>query len=161
MGKFNEISISSCDLSEEKCSIVRGSETHVSLKFTPSKSNNSFLIIRIQFLILIVSFPGLDISNVKARAYGVLLDVPVEFPMEKPDVCEDPDSGLKCPLTKDQESEYKASFTVDKKIPAVIALENLNFYIFNLTISFYIIYLYIIILFSVEPRCHVGIRERE
>ncbi|XP_020284432.1 protein NPC2 homolog [Pseudomyrmex gracilis] len=97
VGKFNEISISSCDTSEEKCSIIRGSETRVSLKFTPS----------------------LDISNVKARAYGVLLDVPVEFPMDKPDVCKDPDSGVNCPLTKDQENEYKSSFTVDKKIPAL------------------------------------------
>nr|XP_012215343.1 PREDICTED: protein NPC2 homolog [Linepithema humile] len=97
VGKFNEVSISSCDLSQEKCSLIRGTEIRVSLKFTPSK----------------------DVAKIEARAFGVLLDVPVPFPLEKPELCKDPDSNLKCPLKKDQEVEYKASFSVDKKVPAL------------------------------------------
>ncbi|KAM0727356.1 NPC intracellular cholesterol transporter 2-like protein a [Formica fusca] len=97
LGKFNEISISSCDLSEEKCSIIRDSEIHVSMKFTSSE----------------------DVSKIEARAFGVLADVPVPFPLEKPDVCKDSDSGINCPLKKDQEAEYKASIFVDKSTPAL------------------------------------------
>ncbi|KAL6434873.1 hypothetical protein ACFW04_005209 [Cataglyphis niger] len=97
IGKFNEISISSCDLSEEKCSIIRDSNIHLSLKFTPS----------------------VDVSKIEARAFGILANVPVPFPLEKPDVCNDANSGINCPLKKDQEVEYKATFFVEKTIPAV------------------------------------------
>lgn len=65
---------------------------------------------------------GKDVPNMKAFAFGVLLDVPVPFPLEKPEVCKDPNSGLKCPLKKDEEAEYKVTFTVDKKTPPVISL---------------------------------------
>ncbi|EFN81258.1 Ecdysteroid-regulated 16 kDa protein [Harpegnathos saltator] len=61
-----------------------------------------------------------DISKIEARAFGVLLDVPVPFPLEKPDVCKDGGSGVKCPLKKDQEVEYKASFFIEKSVPSVI-----------------------------------------
>lgn len=57
----------------------------------------------------------------EARAFGVLLDVPVPFPLEKPEVCKDPSTGLKCPLKKDEEVEYKAHFFVDKSVPSVRA----------------------------------------
>lgn len=97
VGKFSEISVSSCDLSEEKCSIIRGSEVHVSMKFTPS----------------------VDVQNIEAKAFGVLMDVPVPFPLEKPEICKDPDSGVKCPLKKDEEVEYKISFFLEKKTPAL------------------------------------------
>ncbi|KAL6434874.1 hypothetical protein ACFW04_005209 [Cataglyphis niger] len=97
IGKFNEISISSCDLSEEKCSIIRDSNIHLSLKFTPS----------------------VDVSKIEARAFGILANVPVPFPLEKPDVCNDANSGINCPLKKDQEVEYKATFFVEKTIPAL------------------------------------------
>ncbi|XP_011694636.1 PREDICTED: protein NPC2 homolog [Wasmannia auropunctata] len=97
VGKLGEIVISNCDTSEDKCILTRGNEIRVSAKFTPSK----------------------DITDVTAYAYGVLLDVPVPFPLKKPDVCKDPDSGLNCPLKKDQEAEYKASFTLDKATPAL------------------------------------------
>ncbi|GAB1863133.1 Niemann Pick type C2 protein [Camponotus japonicus] len=97
VGKFSDIIISSCDPSEEKCSIIRESEIHVSMKFTPS----------------------VDVKNVEAKAFGVLLDVPVPFPLKKPEICKDPDSGVKCPLKKDVEIEYKVTFFVEKATPAL------------------------------------------
>ncbi|CAL1673194.1 unnamed protein product [Lasius platythorax] len=97
VGKFNEISISSCDSSEEKCSIMRDSETHLSIKFIPS----------------------VDVSKIEAHAFGLLGDIPVPFPLEKPEVCKDSSSGINCPLKKDQEVEYKATFFVEKTTPAL------------------------------------------
>lgn len=68
-------------------------------------------------------FVGVDVKNVEAKAFGVLMDVPVPFPLEKPEICKDPDSGIKCPLKKDEEVEYKVSFFVEKKTPAVCVIE--------------------------------------
>ncbi|XP_018405084.1 PREDICTED: protein NPC2 homolog [Cyphomyrmex costatus] len=96
-GKFNDVSISSCDVSDEKCSLPRGTDINVFLKFTSDK----------------------DISDVKAYAFGILLDVAIPFPLENSDVCKNPNSGVKCPLKKDQETEFKDTFNVDKKTPAV------------------------------------------
>ncbi|KYQ56006.1 Protein NPC2 like protein [Trachymyrmex zeteki] len=96
-GKLNEISISSCDVSDEKCSLPRGKDIKVFIKFTPSR----------------------DISDITAHAFGVLLDVPIPFPLKNSDVCKDSNSGVKCPLKKDQETEFKNIFNVDEKTPAV------------------------------------------
>jgi len=35
-GKFDEISVSSCDVSDEKCTLPRGTDIKVFIKFTPS-----------------------------------------------------------------------------------------------------------------------------
>ncbi|XP_011630991.1 NPC intracellular cholesterol transporter 2 homolog a-like [Pogonomyrmex barbatus] len=97
VGKFTDIVISSCTTADEKCAVARGSEVSVVVKFVPN----------------------VDVSDVEAHAFGVILDVPVPFPLEKPKVCKEPSSGLKCPLKKDVEAEYKATFTVEKKAPAL------------------------------------------
>ncbi|KAL0128126.1 hypothetical protein PUN28_003406 [Cardiocondyla obscurior] len=97
LAKVGEISISSCTLSDEKCFLTRGNDINVIAKFTPNT----------------------DISSVMSYAYGVILDVPVPFPMGDPDLCKSSDHGFKCPLNKDQEYEYKATFNIEKKTPAV------------------------------------------
>ncbi|XP_077261940.1 ecdysteroid-regulated 16 kDa protein-like [Temnothorax americanus] len=97
LAKIDEIEISSCDVSDEKCVLTRGETIHVKAKVTPNT----------------------DITEVKVFAYGVILDVAVPFPLKKPDVCKNPDSGLKCPLKKDQEVNYKATFVVEKKTPTL------------------------------------------
>lgn len=71
-----------------------------------------------------IFFADTDISDIKAQAFGVLMDVPIPFSLEKPNVCEDPDSGIKCPLKKDQEAEYKVMFNLDKKAPTVIRFQS-------------------------------------
>lgn len=53
------------------------------------------------------------------RVYGVLIDVPVPFPLNKPDACKDPDDGIECPLHKDQEYHYTTTMFVQKKFPSV------------------------------------------
>ncbi|KYN29904.1 Protein NPC2 like protein [Trachymyrmex cornetzi] len=99
-GKFNEVSISSCDVSDEKCSLPRDTDIKVFLKFTPNK----------------------DMSDITAHVFGVLLDVTIPLPLENSNMCEDPNSEVKCPLKKDQETEFKNTFNLDnKKVPPISA----------------------------------------
>lgn len=84
-------------------------------------------------IILIYFFTDKDIPNVIAYAFGVVMDVAVPFPLENPEVCKNPDSGIKCPLKQDQEAEYKTTFAIEKIIPAVIRLKlnnNINLFLF-------------------------------
>lgn len=67
-----------------------------------------------------IFFADKDITQVKARVYGILLDIPVPFPLEKPDACKDPDDGVSCPLHKDQEYHYTTTLFVQKNFPSVI-----------------------------------------
>ncbi|XP_012538993.1 NPC intracellular cholesterol transporter 2 homolog a [Monomorium pharaonis] len=97
LGKFTEVSVSGCPTSGEKCALVRGTNASISIKFIPNK----------------------DISQVNVRVYGVLMDVPVPFPLEKPDACKDPNDGIDCPLHKDQEYHYTTTMFVQKKFPSV------------------------------------------
>ncbi|XP_011161897.1 NPC intracellular cholesterol transporter 2 homolog a [Solenopsis invicta] len=98
IGKMVELSISSCtDMTAEKCVFTRGSDVNVNMKFSASK----------------------DVSEVTALAFGVMMEVPIPFPLEKPKICSDPSSGVSCPLKKDQEYQYKSSFAVEKKTPPV------------------------------------------
>jgi len=79
-------------------------------------------------------FVGVDVKNIEAKAFGVLLDVPVPFPLKKPEICKDPDSGVKCPLKKDVEVEYKVTFFVEKATPAVCVSLSLSLFLFKLLI---------------------------
>ncbi|XP_077261939.1 NPC intracellular cholesterol transporter 2 homolog a [Temnothorax americanus] len=97
LGKFTEVLVSGCKTSDEKCVLQRGANASISIKFTPNK----------------------DISVVNARVYGVVLDVPVPFPLAKPDACKDPDDGIDCPLHKDQEYHYTTTLLVQKQYPRV------------------------------------------
>ncbi|XP_032685878.1 NPC intracellular cholesterol transporter 2 homolog a-like [Odontomachus brunneus] len=97
IGKFGDITISSCTPSSKKCIVNRGDEAHMSVKFTPNK----------------------DISNLEVRIYTMLQNVPVPFPLEKPNMCKDSNSGIKCPLKKDEEVEYKTTLVVDKDVPVL------------------------------------------
>lgn len=67
-----------------------------------------------------ISFIDADISQVNVRVYGVMLEVPIPFPIDRPDACKDPDDGIDCPLHKNQEYHYTTSMFVQKKFPSVI-----------------------------------------
>ncbi|XP_050462064.1 NPC intracellular cholesterol transporter 2 homolog a-like [Cataglyphis hispanica] len=98
LGKFTEVSVSGCQALDDKCILVRGTNASISFKFTPNK----------------------DIPQVNVRVYGILmLDIPIPFPFDKPDVCKDPNDGVNCPLHKDQEYNYTTSLFVQKKFPSV------------------------------------------
>ncbi|XP_029165205.1 NPC intracellular cholesterol transporter 2 homolog a-like [Nylanderia fulva] len=97
LGGFTEVSVSECHPSDVKCTLVRGFNASISIKFTPNQ----------------------DIEHVNVLVYGILFGVPVPFPFDKPDVCQDPNDGIKCPLKKNQEYQYTTSLFVQKTYPAV------------------------------------------
>ncbi|EFN89512.1 Protein NPC2-like protein [Harpegnathos saltator] len=97
LGKFTNVSVSNCRTSDEKCILKRGNNATISIKF----------------------IPNMDISSVDVLVYGVMLDIPIPFPIEKPDACEDPDSGIHCPLKKNQEYYYTTTMFVQRKFPSV------------------------------------------
>ncbi|GAB1863134.1 NPC intracellular cholesterol transporter 2 homolog a-like [Camponotus japonicus] len=97
LGKFTEISVSGCKESDSRCALVRGTNASITIKFIPNK----------------------DINQVDVRVYGVLLDIPVPFPLDNPNACTDSHDGLKCPLQKDQEYNYTTSLFVQKIYPSV------------------------------------------
>ncbi|XP_011350878.1 NPC intracellular cholesterol transporter 2 homolog a isoform X2 [Ooceraea biroi] len=128
LGKFTEVSVSGCQTSDEKCALVRGTNASISIAFTPSKHKRQhvsclFIYINSILLLLIVLmmhfFTDTDITQVNARVYGVLIDIPVPFPLDKPDACKDPDDGISCPLHKNQEYHYRTSIFVQNKFPKV------------------------------------------
>lgn len=63
-----------------------------------------------------------DISQITARVYGILAAIPVPFPLDKPDVCKDPDDGVNCPLQGNHEYHYTTALLVKKKFPSVIRI---------------------------------------
>ncbi|XP_011862437.1 PREDICTED: protein NPC2 homolog isoform X2 [Vollenhovia emeryi] len=101
-GKFTEILVSGCEMTQENCILKRGTNASISIKFIPNK----------------------DISQVKVRVYGVLVHVPVPFPFQKSDACNDPDDGITCPLKKNQEYHYTTTLFVEKKYPKDLEKEN-------------------------------------
>lgn len=66
------------------------------------------------------SLAAKDVSKIEARAFGVILEVPVPFPLEKPLLCDDPDSGVKCPVQQGQQAVYKVTLPIEKNVPPVI-----------------------------------------
>lgn len=97
LGRFTEVSVSSCQLSDARCALTRGTNASIFVKFIPNA----------------------DISQVNVHVHGVILDLPVPFPIDKPDACKDPDCGVQCPLHKDQEYHYTTTIFVQRKFPRV------------------------------------------
>ncbi|XP_012215342.1 NPC intracellular cholesterol transporter 2 homolog a [Linepithema humile] len=97
LGKFTAVSVSGCQATDEKCVLVRGTNASISITFVPNE----------------------DVSHVTARVYGIMMTVPIPFPLDKPDVCKDPDDGVNCPLQGNQEYHYTTALFVQKKFPSV------------------------------------------
>ncbi|XP_018044971.1 PREDICTED: protein NPC2 homolog [Atta colombica] len=97
LGTFTKVVISECSTSDETCIFVRGTNASMSINFTPNK----------------------DISIINARVYGEISFLPIPFPLSQPDVCKDPNAGIKCPLHKDQEYHYTTTMFLQKSFPSV------------------------------------------
>ncbi|XP_034239324.1 NPC intracellular cholesterol transporter 2 homolog a-like [Thrips palmi] len=74
LGKFIEAKVSGCTEDDTKCPLMRGNNVTITIKF---KSNK-------------------EIKAVQQVVHGVLAGVPVPFPLESPDACQN--TGLTCPL---------------------------------------------------------------
>ncbi|XP_012278741.1 protein NPC2 homolog [Orussus abietinus] len=97
LGRFTEVSVSGCETSQSVCVLKRGTNATIEIQFIVDQ----------------------DIKDVRAVVFGVILDVPVPFPIPNSDACSDTNSGLTCPLAKGGEYRYKTSLPVSKKYPTV------------------------------------------
>ncbi|XP_039254592.2 NPC intracellular cholesterol transporter 2-like [Styela clava] len=79
----------------EPCSLKQGSNYTISMSFTTKTM----------------------VSAIGAKIYGVLGGVPVPFPFDHPDACED--SGLNCPLQNATKATYTATLPIKSEYPAI------------------------------------------
>ncbi|XP_076763217.1 NPC intracellular cholesterol transporter 2 homolog a [Xylocopa sonorina] len=96
VGKFETVSLS-CDMKKSVCDLIQGTNATITVDFTVDK----------------------DVSEVKAVVHGIVMDMPIPFPLSNADACHTPDSGIKCPLTKGATYRYQNTLQVMKSYPKV------------------------------------------
>lgn len=65
-------------------------------------------------------FTESEVTSVIAVVHGILMDIPVPFPLPNPNACTTPDSGIQCPLSKGGTYQYKTTLPVLKSYPKVM-----------------------------------------
>ncbi|KAH9502302.1 NPC intracellular cholesterol transporter 2 a [Bulinus truncatus] len=58
-----------------------------------------------------------DSDVLASKVFGIVADIPVNFPLPNPDGCKD--SGVNCPLVKGQTYTYTSSFDVLNLYPQI------------------------------------------
>ncbi|TMW51033.1 hypothetical protein DOY81_003903 [Sarcophaga bullata] len=94
-GKFTKIVVSDCDTTKNECILKRNSSVSITIDFSLAE----------------------DVTAIKTVVHGKVLGVEMPFHLQNPDACVD--SGLKCPLEKDETYEYTATLPVLKAYPKV------------------------------------------
>uniref|UniRef100_U5EUS6 Putative ml domain salivary peptide n=1 Tax=Corethrella appendiculata TaxID=1370023 RepID=U5EUS6_9DIPT len=95
VGKFTSIEITDCDTSKSSCVLHRNTNVTISLDFQVDE----------------------EISEVKSVVHGVIVGMEVPFKLPNNNACVD--SGIECPLKKDQQYKYSATLPVLKMYPKV------------------------------------------
>ncbi|XP_043589991.1 NPC intracellular cholesterol transporter 2 homolog a-like [Bombus pyrosoma] len=97
VGKFTSVTLD-CDMNKSVCDLIPNTNATINIDFTVDK----------------------DVSKVNAVVHGIVMDVPIPFPLPNADACQTPDSGIKCPLKKgDATFHYKNTLLVLKSYPKV------------------------------------------
>lgn len=89
------VGVNGCAEDATECVLKRNTNVTISVDFTPNK----------------------DIKKIETIVHGIIMNLPVPFPLPQPDACKN--SGLTCPLKAGAEANYKASFPVLKSYPKV------------------------------------------
>ncbi|XP_015605615.1 NPC intracellular cholesterol transporter 2 homolog a isoform X2 [Cephus cinctus] len=97
LGNFTQVSVTNCTETASTCNLRRGSNATIDIAFTIDR----------------------DISNVNTVVHGILMDIPVPFPIPNADACANSDSGITCPLQTGKLYNYKATLPIYKKYPKV------------------------------------------
>ncbi|KAM9293935.1 NPC intracellular cholesterol transporter 2 [Gastrophryne carolinensis] len=90
VGKLLEVDVSPC--SKQPCPLVKGQNYTINVTFTSDEATPSC----------------------KAKVYGLLVGVPVPFPLPEPDGCK---SGLSCPLQAGQTYTYLTKLPIKSEYP--------------------------------------------
>ncbi|KPI90959.1 PREDICTED: ecdysteroid-regulated 16 kDa protein-like [Papilio xuthus] len=95
LSTLQKVEVSGCSDNAKECILKRNTNVTISLEFTPSK----------------------DIKNLETEVHGVIMNLPVPFPLPQPDACKD--TGLRCPLKAGDVANYKSTLPVLKSYPKV------------------------------------------
>ncbi|CAB3227876.1 unnamed protein product [Arctia plantaginis] len=95
MGKVENVGVSGCSEDAKECVLKRNTNATISIDFTPS----------------------VEVKTLQTIVHGVIMNLPVPFPMPQPDACKD--NNLVCPLPAGKEANYKTTMAVLKSYPKV------------------------------------------
>ncbi|XP_624310.2 NPC intracellular cholesterol transporter 2 homolog a [Apis mellifera] len=96
VGKLTSITLD-CDMTKSVCDLIPDTNATIRIDFTLEK----------------------DVSKVNAIVHGIVMDIPIPFPLPNADACQTPDSGITCPLNKGETYHYKNTLPVHKSYPKV------------------------------------------
>ncbi|XP_053975231.1 NPC intracellular cholesterol transporter 2 homolog a-like [Hylaeus volcanicus] len=97
VGKYTSVTLAGCDMTKPVCDLVRNTNASIHIEFTPDK----------------------DVKEVHAVVRGIIMDIPMPFPLSNADACKYSDSGIICPLAKDQSYHYMNTLPVLKSYPTL------------------------------------------
>ncbi|XP_064535471.1 NPC intracellular cholesterol transporter 2 homolog a [Drosophila montana] len=97
-GKFTQVTIEGCDTTKAECVLRRNTNVSITIDFALAETA----------------------SAVKTVVHGKILGIEMPFPLNNPNACLN--SGLKCPLEKNEAYRYTATLPVLKSYPKVSVL---------------------------------------
>ncbi|CAH1637067.1 unnamed protein product [Spodoptera littoralis] len=89
------VQVSGCTEAAKECILKRNTNATFSIEFTPMSS----------------------VTEVQAIVHGVIMNLPVPFPLPQPDACKD--NGLTCPLPAGKPVKYQTTMPILKSYPKV------------------------------------------
>ncbi|KAG6455938.1 ecdysteroid-regulated 16 kDa protein [Manduca sexta] len=95
LATVQSVGVSGCAENARECVLKRNSNVTISIDFTPTT----------------------DVSAITTEVHGVIMSLPVPFPLSQPDACKD--NGLTCPIKAGVVANYKTTLPVLKSYPKV------------------------------------------
>ncbi|KAL0878740.1 hypothetical protein ABMA27_003788 [Loxostege sticticalis] len=95
LATVESVGVSGCADDAKECILKRNTNATITIDFTPSQ----------------------DVSSIETEVHGVIMDLPVPFPISQPDACKG--NGLSCPLKAGEKANYKTTLPVLKSYPKV------------------------------------------
>lgn len=93
-GKVSSVEVSNCPDGQDVCILKKGTQPAITIKFSSEA----------------------DSKELKAVVHGVVMDVPIPFPIPQSNACK---SGVSCPVKKGENHTYSNKFSVRNSYPAV------------------------------------------
>ncbi|CAH0726770.1 unnamed protein product, partial [Brenthis ino] len=95
LATVQSVDVSGCSQDAKECVLRRNTNATISVEFTPS----------------------VNVKALETVVHGVIMNLPVPFPLPQPDACKD--SGLVCPLKAGDKQSYKTTMPILKSYPKV------------------------------------------
>ncbi|XP_050344377.1 ecdysteroid-regulated 16 kDa protein-like [Nymphalis io] len=95
LATIQKVEISGCAEDAKECTLRRNTNVSISIDFTPS----------------------VDAKALETVVHGIIMNLPVPFPLPQPDACKD--SGLVCPIKSGEKVSYRSTMPILKSYPKV------------------------------------------